>query len=149
MGPQRVFSLVETSILVDFSQLLPWFFTHLLREDSFHFSSTRNNVLAFQPFLQYFATGSHGTASCKDYKDCEFVDCLLEETQIINTRTVSFNHISFVNTKLATHLSSCRFWRKNTSENIHLFLLSVIPFISLNLYSLAIRPLLLCFHTLK
>ena len=85
MGPQRVFSLVETSILVDFSQLLPWFFTHWLREDSFHFSSTRNNVLAFQPFLQYFATGSHGTASCKDYEDCEFVDCLLEETQIINT----------------------------------------------------------------
>ena len=85
MGPQKVFSLVETSILVDFSQLLPWFFTHWLREDSFHFSSTRNNVLAFPPFLQYFATGSHGTASCKDYEDCEFVDCLLKETQIINT----------------------------------------------------------------
>ena len=32
--PQRVFSLVQTCVLVDVNQLLPWFFTHLPREDS-------------------------------------------------------------------------------------------------------------------
>ena len=34
---------------------------------------------AFKPFLQYFATGSD-TASCQDYEEYEFVECLLEET---------------------------------------------------------------------
>ena len=41
---------------------------------------------AFKPFLQYFATGSD-TASCQDYEKYEFVDCLSEETQIINIFT--------------------------------------------------------------
>ena len=34
---------------------------------------------AFKPFLQYFATGSD-TASCQDYEEYEFVECLSEET---------------------------------------------------------------------
>ena len=38
---------------------------------------------AFKPFLQYFAIGSD-TASCQDYEEYEFVDCLSEETQIID-----------------------------------------------------------------
>ena len=39
------------------------------------FSSTRRNVLAFKPFLQYFATRSD-TASCQDYEEYKFVECL-------------------------------------------------------------------------
>ena len=35
-----------------------------------------------KPFLQYFATGSD-SASCQDYEEYEFVNCLWEETQII------------------------------------------------------------------
>ena len=36
--PQRVFSSVETCLLVDVNQPLPWFFTLWPREDSFPFS---------------------------------------------------------------------------------------------------------------
>ena len=44
-------------------------------------------------FLQYFATGSD-TTSCQDYKEYEFVECLLQEIQIVNLiSTVSYNHI--------------------------------------------------------
>ena len=58
------------------------------------FSSTRKN----KSFLQYFATGS-GTASCQDYEEYEFVECLSEETQIIDL---------FTNCKLQPHkLSQC------------------------------------------
>ena len=58
------------------------------------FSSTRKN----KSFLQYFATGS-GTASCQDYEEYEFVECLSEETQIIDL---------FTDCKLQTHkLSQC------------------------------------------
>ena len=46
------------------------------------FSSTRKN----KSFLQYFATGS-GTASFQDYEEYEFVECLSEETQIIDLLT--------------------------------------------------------------
>ena len=41
---------------------------------------------AFKPFLQYFATGSD-TASCQDYEENEFVECLSEEIQIIDLFT--------------------------------------------------------------
>ena len=70
------------------------------------FSSTRKN----KSFLQYFATGS-GTASCQNYEEYEFVECLSEETQIIDL---------FINCKLqphklsqctlATRLNSCQLW---------------------------------------
>ena len=67
------------------------------------FSSTRKN----KSFLQYFATGS-GTASCQDYEEYEFVECLSEETQIIDL----FKHCKLQPYKLsqytlATRLSSC------------------------------------------
>ena len=46
------------------------------------FSSTRRKMSTFKSFLQYFATGPD-TASCQDYEGYEFVECLLEETQMI------------------------------------------------------------------
>ena len=51
------------------------------------FSSTRKKMSMFKPCLEYyFATGSD-TASCEDYEEYEFVEC------------VSYNHISFLNTR--------------------------------------------------
>ena len=41
---------------------------------------------AFQPFLQYFATGSD-TASCQDYEEKQFVECFAVETLIIDIIT--------------------------------------------------------------
>ena len=60
------------------------------------FSSTRKN----KSFLQCFATGS-GTASYQDYEEYEFVECLSEETQIIDlfTNCKKNNHISFLNAR--------------------------------------------------
>ena len=43
-------------------------------------------MTAFKPFLQYFATGSD-IASCQDYEEHEFVECLSEETQITDLFT--------------------------------------------------------------
>ena len=50
--------------------------------------------MAFKLFLQYFATGSD-TSLCKDYEEYEFVECLLEETEIIDLYldTASYNHM--------------------------------------------------------
>ena len=64
-------------------------------------------MLAFQLFLQYFATGSH-TASCQDYEENKSVECFWEETQIIDI----FTHCKLQPHKLsqytlATRLSSC------------------------------------------
>ena len=42
---------------------------------------------AFKPFLQYFATGS-GIALSQDYEEYEIVECLSEETQIVDLHTL-------------------------------------------------------------
>ena len=61
---------------------------HALAQSRFfpRFSSTCKNMPAFKPSLQYFATG-FGTASCQHYEEYEFVECLSEETQIIDLHT--------------------------------------------------------------
>ena len=99
---QRVFPSVQTCVLVDVNQSLPWFFTRWPREDSqvLRLLSTRKNMSAFQPFLQYFAAGSD-TASCQDYEEKEFVECFSEETQIIDI----FTHF-----KLQPHKLSQSLW---------------------------------------
>ena len=51
------------------------------------FSSTWKNMSASKPFWQYFATGSD-PAPCQDYEDYEFVECLSQETQIIDIFTL-------------------------------------------------------------
>ena len=52
-----------------------------------------------QVVLQYFATGS-GTASCQDYEEYEFVECLSEKLKLSTyLQTVSNNHISFLNAR--------------------------------------------------
>ena len=43
------------------------------------FSNIRRKMSAFKRFLPYFATGCD-TASCQDYEEYEFVECLSEET---------------------------------------------------------------------
>ena len=66
------------------------------------FLSTQRTKSAFKPPLQYFATGSD-SSSCQDYEEYEFVECLSEETQIIDfnyLNAVSYNHISFLETHL-------------------------------------------------
>ena len=75
------------------------------------FSSTQKNMSAFKLFLQYFATGSDN-ALFQDYEKYEFVECLSEETRIINIliryklQPHKLSHYT-----LATLRSSCyEFW---------------------------------------
>ena len=98
--PQRVFYLVQTCGLVDVNQPLPWFSRVGQEEILSCFSSTQRNRSAFNPFLQYFATVSD-TTSCQDYEEYEFVECLSEETQIIDLFTVA--HICQHNKQFLKH----------------------------------------------
>ena len=85
--PQGVFSLVQTCRLVEVNQPLPWFHPLVKRRFFSRFSSTWRKMSVFKPCLQYyFATGSD-TASCQDFEEYEFMEC------------VSYNHISFLNTR--------------------------------------------------
>ena len=59
---------------------------------------------AFQPFLQYFVAGSD-TASRQDYAEKEFVECFLEETQIIDIFTHCKLQPHKLSQSLATRLS--------------------------------------------
>ena len=84
-------------------------FTHWPREDCFPVSRALGGKFRrLKPFLQYFATGSD-TASCQDYEEYEFVECMPEETQIIDL----FKNCKLQPHKLsrqytlATRLSSC------------------------------------------
>ena len=81
--PQRFFSLGSNLRFGGHQSTVTMGF-HVLAQSrpSPGFSSTRKNKSS----LQYFATGS-GTASCQDYEEYEFVDCLSEETQIIDLFT--------------------------------------------------------------
>ena len=55
---------------------------------------------AFKSPLQYFAPGSD-TSSCQDYEEYEFVECLSRKQKLSTyLNTVSYNHISFLNTHL-------------------------------------------------
>ena len=86
--PQRFFSSDSNlRFLVDVNQPLPCFFTRWSRADSFPVSRALGRTCPLKPFLQYFATGSC-TASCQDYEEYEFVECLSEETQIIASHTL-------------------------------------------------------------
>ena len=62
---------------------------------------------AFQPVSQYFVTGSD-TALCQDYEEYKFVECFLEETQIIDIFThCKLQPLKLSQYMLATCVSSC------------------------------------------
>ena len=102
------FLQVQTCVLVDVNQPLPWFFTRWSRADSFPVSRALGRTcLRLSPFCNIFATES-GTASRPDYEEYEFVECLSEETQIIDLFTHSkLQPHKFSQCTLAARLSSC------------------------------------------
>ena len=66
--------MVETFVLVDVNQPLPWFFTRWLREDSFLFleySEEHQEHVGIQAVFAIFSTGSQ-SFSCQDYENYEF-----------------------------------------------------------------------------
>ena len=87
-APQRFLSSGSNLHFGGHQSTVTVIFHALAQSRFFHrFSSTRKNISAFKPFLQYFATGS-GTVSCQDYKEYEFVECLSEEIKIIDLCTL-------------------------------------------------------------
>ena len=104
--PRRVFYWVQTSVLVDVNKPLSY---HGFSRVGLERILFRKNMSAFKPFLQYFAIG-YDTASCQDYEENEFVECLSQETQIIDI----FTHCKlqprinkFSQYTLTARLSSC------------------------------------------
>ena len=70
--------------LVDVNQPVSMVFKRWPREDSFPVSrAPGGSFRRLSRFLQYFATGSD-TALCQNYEEYEFVECLSEETQMID-----------------------------------------------------------------
>ena len=109
--PQMGFSLFKPAFWLTSINRYHGFSCVGVEQILYAFLKHRKNMSAFKPFLQYFATGPD-TASCQDYERYEFVQCLSEETQIINV----FTHCKLQPHKLshqtlATRLSSCyEFW---------------------------------------
>ena len=93
--------------LVDVNQPVSMVFTRWPRA----LGGTFRHFGTFKPFLQYFATGSD-TALCQDYEEYEFVECVTEETQMIDlfTHCKLQSHIKLSRFTLATRLSSWSFW---------------------------------------
>ena len=81
--PQRFFLRFKPAVWWTSINLYHGFHAFSNRTFFPRFSSTRRNMPAFKPFLQYFATCSD-TASCQDYEEYEIVECLSEEIQIID-----------------------------------------------------------------
>ena len=107
--PQRVFSSVQTCGLVDASQPLTMVFTRRPREDSFPVSRVLGGKCRRLSCFCKFNCYRSDTTSCQDYEEYEFVECLSEETQIIDL----FKHCKLQPHKLsqytlATCLSSCQ-----------------------------------------
>ena len=163
--PQRVFSSVQTCILVDVNQPLPWFFTRWAREDSFYVSwELRRICLCFSHFcnillqdltpLHVKITGRKNLLSVSQRK-------LKLSTYL---HTVSYNHISFLNrSQLVWVLASSGFysitWRMISSKihfrkqppfrgNFFPFRCDIFCFFEFILASWQFsRPRLPCFHT--
>ena len=157
---------------MDVNQPLPWVFTRWSRADSLPVSRALGRTSRFCNTLLQDLAPLH----IKTTRSTEFVECLSEETQIIDLFTncnLQLHKLS--QCTLATRLKSslwageggklwlwketgCEcFWKvtKFFFENsLHseetLSLVGVISFVSLNLYFLVIRrPRLTCFHTIN
>ena len=101
--PQRVFSSVETCLLVDVNQPLPWFFTRWPREDSFPFSwaleriCRRLSLFFFCNILLKDLTPLH--VKIMSNTNLSSV-CRRKPNLSTYLHTLSYNHIlSFLNTR--------------------------------------------------
>ena len=97
---------------MDVNQPVSMVFTRWPREDSFPVSRALGGTFRrLSRFLQYFATRSD-TALCQNYEEYEFVECLSEETQMIDlfTHCKLQPHIKLSRYTLATRLCSWSFW---------------------------------------
>ena len=169
--PQRVFSSVQTCVLVDVNQPLPWFFTLGLERIPSPFLEHSEEYVGVSAIVALFCYRIWHRFMSRLREEYEFVECFQRKLKLSTyLHTVGYNHISFLNTRsqLVWVLASSGFysitWRmisrsacrlqnsfsKTTSvRRKPLSLVGVIPFVSLNLCSLAIRPRLPWFHTIK
>ena len=102
--PQRFFFFGSNLRFVGRQSTLTMVFTLWPREDSFPVSRALGGTCwPFKPFLQCFATGCD-TGSCQDYEEYEYVECLSEETQIIDL----FTHYKLQPHKLSQYTLATR-----------------------------------------
>ena len=98
--PQRVFSSVQTCVLVDVNQPLPWFFTRWLREDSFSVSRALGRICRrfsrFCNILLQDLTPLH----VKITRSTNLLSVCRRKIKLsIYLHVVSYNHISFLKTR--------------------------------------------------
>ena len=166
----RFFLRVQTCVLVDANQLLQLFFTRWPRADSFPVSRALGRTcLRLSRFCNIFLPDL-APLHVKITRSTNLLSVCRRKLKLPTyLHTVSYEHISFLNARsqFVRVLASSGFysitWRmisrsagykilfQNSvrySEET-LSLVGVVSFASLNLYSLAIRPRLSCFHTIK
>ena len=120
--PQRVFSSVQTCVLVDVNQPLPWFFTRWPREDSFSVSWALGRICRrfsrFCNILLQDLTPLH----VKITRRKNLLSVSRRKLKLSTyLHTVSYNHISFLNrSQLVWVLASSGFysitWRMISSK---------------------------------
>ena len=98
--PQRVFSSVQTYVLVDVNQPLKWFFTLWPREDSFSVSRAHGRICRrfsrFCNVLLQELTPLH----VKITRSMNLLSVFRRKLKLSTyLQTLSYNHISFLNTR--------------------------------------------------
>ena len=141
---------MRTWVLVDVNQLLPWFFTRWLREDSFSVSQALRRICRrFSRFCNILLQDLT-PVYVKTTRSINLLSVFWRKLKLLTyLHTVSYNHISFLNTRsqVVWVLASSRFysitWRmisskiifKNSLHSEETFsLFGVISFVSMNLY---------------
>ena len=107
--PQRFFLRVQTCVLVDVNQPLPWFFTRWPRADSFPVSRALGRTSRFCNTLLQDLAPLH----VKTTRSTNLLNVCRRKLKLSTyLQTVSYNHISFLNARwqLVRILASSRFY---------------------------------------
>ena len=166
----RFFLRVQTCVLVDANQLLQLFFTRWPRADSFPVSRARGRTCLRLSRFCNILLPDLAPLHVKITRSTNLLSVCRRKLKLPTyLHTVSYEHISFLNARsqFVRVLASSGFYsitwtmisrsagykilfQNSVGHSVEtLSLVGVVSFASLNLYSLAIRPRLSCFHTIK
>ena len=98
--PQRVFSSVQTCVLVDVNQPLPWFFTLGLEKIPSPFLEHSEEYVGVSAVVALFCYRIWHRFMSRLREEYEFVECFQRKLKLLTyLHTVGYNHISFLNTR--------------------------------------------------
>ena len=98
--PQRVFSSVQTCVLVDVNQPLPWFFMLGLEKIPSPFLEHSEEYVGVSAVVALFCYRIWHRFMSRLREEYEFVECFQRKLKLSTyLHTVGYNHISFLNTR--------------------------------------------------